>query len=408
VAIEIEDLRSRWPAQLFVAEGREMRRLGYRDEHDLGWLVDEAFADGLGYQLFRDVDSFSYRGHWRPPQQPAIATFDPWSETETSGRRPTRAPTGERASVQLFDHLLAIAPEIPAPIRRRYYLERRRPANEPHRLTRSLLAEQVAACLQELNEFGYFEQSFGSTCPDADSDPNDNGDAMLRERVFGQTRHDGADITLWPPSVPNVAAWDEEVTLSVIEALYDLVARPRTRYWHDFHSGWDYSDYSRSSGREVFLWRINELLDRSHLGLGLAPSGEDRGLVVQTLPDQRQELLERALALDAERATKERVDHAVATFRRRGGSTRADKRAAVLSLHHILERHRDSLKAHLLRRDEAALFEIANNFDMRHHKLDQRDEYGDEFLDWVFWWYLATVELIQRLGSRGSVGGEGN
>jgi len=408
VAVEIVDLRRRWPAELFVVEGREMRERGYRDERDLGWLVDEAFADGLGYELFREVDSFSYRGQWRPPQQPAIENFDPWSETESNGYKPTGVPTGERASVQLIDHLLAIAPEIPAVTRRHYYLERRRPVNEPLPLTGSLLGEAVAACLQELNESGYFEQSFGSTCEDADSDPNGTGHAMLRERVFGQSPQAGVEVRLWPPSLPTVAAWDEEVMLSAIEALYDLVARPRTRHWHEFYSEWDYSDYSRASGQAVYLWRINELLDRSDLGLHLATSGEDRGLLVQTLTDERQELVERALTMDSAPATKERVEHAVATFRRRGGSTRADKRAAVLSLHHVLERNRDSLKAHLLKKDEAALFDIANNFDMRHHKLDQRDEYGDEFLDWVYWWYLATVELIQRVVSRAPVGEDSN
>ncbi|MGW1616541.1 hypothetical protein ACWCQZ_45340 [Streptomyces sp. NPDC002285] len=39
-----------------------------------------------------------------------------------------------------------------------------------------------------------------------------------------------------------------------------------------------------------------------------------------------------------------------------------------------------------------ALFEIANRYDLR-----QRGDYGEPFLDWIFWWYLATVELANRI-----------
>jgi hypothetical protein len=30
----------------------------------------------------------------------------------------------------------------------------------------------------------------------------------------------------------------------------------------------------------------------------------------------------------------------------------------------------------------------------------QRGDYDPVFLDWVFWWYLATVELTDRLLAR--------
>jgi hypothetical protein len=30
-------------------------------------------------------------------------------------------------------------------------------------------------------------------------------------------------------------------------------------------------------------------------------------------------------------------------------------------------------------------------------RADQRDDHDEAFLDRVFWWYLATVELINRL-----------
>ena len=66
-------------------------------------------------------------------------------------------------------------------------------------------------------------------------------------------------------------------------------------------------------------------------------------------------------------------------------------------LAHVLERRRSLLKDKLLRSDEGALFRIANEFAIRHENEKQRSDYDPVFLDWVFWWYLATIELTDRL-----------
>lgn len=53
-------------------------------------------------------------------------------------------------------------------------------------------------------------------------------------------------------------------------------------------------------------------------------------------------------------------------------------------------------EAHLLRKDERSLFQIANEFALRHERERERTDYAPDFLDWVFWWYLATIELSDR------------
>jgi hypothetical protein len=63
----------------------------------------------------------------------------------------------------------------------------------------------------------------------------------------------------------------------------------------------------------------------------------------------------------------------------------------------VLEERRALLRQELLSRDESSLFEIANNYALRHRNENQRNEYAQEFLDWVFWLYAATVELTDRL-----------
>ena len=63
----------------------------------------------------------------------------------------------------------------------------------------------------------------------------------------------------------------------------------------------------------------------------------------------------------------------------------------------VLEARRALLKDVLVTKDESALFEIANKFAIRHQDARQHSDYDPVFLDWVFWWYLATVELTTRV-----------
>ncbi len=93
------------------------------------------------------------------------------------------------------------------------------------------------------------------------------------------------------------------------------------------------------------------------------------------------------------------VDHAIATFRARDADVPA-KRTAIVTLAGILEANRALPKAQLFRKDEGALFHIANEFDLRHRDASQRADYDPAFVDWVFWTYLATVELVDRLLQR--------
>lgn len=102
---------------------------------------------------------------------------------------------------------------------------------------------------------------------------------------------------------------------------------------------------------------------------------------------------------------RDEVAHAVALFRAREAS-RHQQRSAIVALAGILEHRRALLKEELPRKDEAPLFEIANKFDLRHRKPDQHADYDDAFLEWVFYWYLATVHLTNQLLVRQHASGD--
>lgn len=59
---------------------------------------------------------------------------------------------------------------------------------------------------------------------------------------------------------------------------------------------------------------------------------------------------------------------------------------AIVDLAGVLERHRKLVKATFTRKDEAALFEIANKFDLRHRDAGQRGDYDLDFFEWLFQW----------------------
>jgi hypothetical protein len=171
--------------------------------------------------------------------------------------------------------------------------------------------------------------------------------------------------------------WPEELFFDVIEALHDMVARPRRRRWHDFCEDWDYLDFARSPGQAVYRWRTNEVLARSELPLRLAGAGEEAGQLVHIAGDECDDLVARVIAVEYDRDTRA---HAIALFRGRGVGV-PDKRSAIVALLGLLEDRRDLVKTELLSKDEGALFSIANQFALRHRRADQRADYADAYLD---------------------------
>jgi hypothetical protein len=82
-----------------------------------------------------------------------------------------------------------------------------------------------------------------------------------------------------------------------------------------------------------------------------------------------------------------------------------ERRDAIRDLADVLEYLRPRLKTALTKKDEAALFEIANNFGIRHHNAEQRTDYDKPiWYSWIFYYYLATihaaVRLIERSGGK--------
>jgi hypothetical protein len=62
----------------------------------------------------------------------------------------------------------------------------------------------------------------------------------------------------------------------------------------------------------------------------------------------------------------------------------------------ILESLRPKLKNVISTKDEDDLFNIANNFGIRHKNERQKIDYDPLWLSWMFYYYLATIHFVTR------------
>jgi len=364
----------RWPAALLRSEALAL--LAYRgsrrgDRVEL--LLSEAFADRTPRDEFR-----------------AVGLAD--SLAGATGRLSVAEKlSAEFAQINFLRRLSEYPAEEPVALQPYYAARRGRPlTGSPTAVERSeQLRREWARLVEDLRGRGYLQRAAPRPCLHDPAPPPPESKAIeaVIEQRLGVAR-------LWPLE-PH--AWDEDTFCTLVEVVHDLVARPRMRWWDSgCDCDWHYSAFAVAPGRDLYRWRVNRLLDRFDAGLQLAANGHDAGRLVSLVDDGRALLVEQALASSTDTGD---VAHAIALFRGRAASPK-DKRSAIVTLIRILERNRALLKAQLFSKDEGALFQIANEFDLRHSTAMQKTEYDDAFLDWLFWWYLATIELTHRLSAR--------
>lgn len=372
---QAEDYVLRWPLEVFRSRLSDLinqhirgQLAGWADQVEL--LLDDAFDSD------RPVDTFR--------SMPDSAVADPW-DAATPARTPSTQPPTTRRRRLLIDMLQA-ADSFPHEIHRRPYRSQRGQQNgAAATVSPTAAVARFVSLVNDLDERGYFERAFQKDCVD---DPRSIDPSVLIEEELGEP-------DLWPLSIDRLTG-NLEVFLDLIEVLGEFVAAPQNRQSHSYGGcGWHHRDFDIQMGRDVYFWLMNRLLDRTEFDLQLATSGEDRGRLVETHGDARNDLVTATIA-GADADTRNPIEHAIALFRRRG-ATVEDKRSACVALAGVLERRRSLLREELFRKDEGALFQIANEFDVRHRSESQKGDYDPIFLDWIFWWYLGTIELTDRI-----------
>ncbi|WP_344384659.1 hypothetical protein [Streptomyces thermolineatus] len=368
MSLDLSNYELTWPVSLFVSEGeRIIASAGSSWADRAEWLMTEALSGSTAVADFSEMVNHH--------------EVDPWGGTASGWGRSGPAVMTKH---EWFSEVISRASEIRlAAAPRPYWPQRQARGLSTNGSTAHDAQRDFARIVGDFVDNGYLVEHFGEECVD---DPNALPDASaLIERRLGIPG-------LWPLAPET---WDKDTFYGLIEVLHDLVSRPRMRRYHDYCScGWHHSEFHNGPARILYRTKVNELLRAAGVQYELAAEGEDLGRLVAVTDDARSQLVHRALHDSPPDVTPD-VRHAIALYRSRDASSES-KRSAIFNLGRVLEERRALIKDQL-GKDEGALFEIANRFDLRHRRADQRGEYDEAFLDWIFWWYLGTVELTNEL-----------
>ena len=237
---------------------------------------------------------------------------------------------------------------------------------------------------------GYLQEAFGYSCVDSGDVPGKLG-SDIEAYMLRKLRKTG----LWPITA-NCEDCKEEDLFDIIEFLFDQVSKPKNTggYYHSYNNcGWHYKIFDKKPGQGEFRAEINQLLCDYDKGYELSADGE-----ILELPEAGMEsLLETELPECDPQNVKAKVSHATLKFRRYRSSIE-ERREAVRELADVLEFLRPKLKTIITKKDESDLFEIANEFAIRHHNKSQKTEYDQSiWLTWMFYFYLATIHAVIEL-----------
>jgi hypothetical protein len=358
--LDLTDYELAWPPELFAAEAARILGRPGLGQQAIDLLLREAFRDDNAAE---DVSSLASHSGFGSDQIPRSLS-DIVTELAGSARNIRRSSAPRPYWPQRHGQ------EVPGT-----YLDARQ------------ARRGFADLIQELESRGYLDQVFPRPCVDGD-EPETDPSAELEKRL--------GIPGLWPLAPDE---WDDDTFYGLIEVYHDLVSRPRVRDYHDFaQCGWHYSHFATTTGREVYRWKANNLLVAAGLSYRLADRGEDLGRLVEIFDDGRTWLVAKSIE-NAQLDVADRVRHAIALFRGRT-ATAEEKRSAAIALAGILEERRQLIRDELMTGDEGSLFHIANKFAIRHRNEQQLGDYDPAFLDWIFWWYLGTVELTNRIIAR--------
>ena len=194
---------------------------------------------------------------------------------------------------------------------------------------------------------------------------------------------------LWPIETW-IRAYSEDDLFDVVELLYDLVSKPMEM--PHLYDGIIIT-YSGEQGRREFQDSINNILRDYQDGYELSEGGE-----ILSIGDLGfEDLFNEELPVHDPENIDDKIKIAVFKFRRHHSSI-DDKKDALRDLAAVLEFLRPKIKDLTISKDTDALFNIANNFAIRHHNQVQQKDYDKPiWFTWTFYTHLATIHAIIKL-----------
>lgn len=189
----------------------------------------------------------------------------------------------------------------------------------------------------------------------------------------------------------------EENLFDTIEFLYHHISKPGSYIQMISETGYNYYDYDgydEVTGKLEYRIQANIILANYRAGYELSELGE----ILSIGSDGLEEILNaEILEYDNENVDK-KVKAAIHKWKNRNLSI-DERKQAVIDLADVFEwlKKTDKLSLALVKKDESTLFDIANNFSLRHHNPNQRSNYDKNiWYSWMFHFYLATYHAVIR------------
>jgi hypothetical protein len=238
---------------------------------------------------------------------------------------------------------------------------------------------------------GYFQEALGYVCVDTGFTSG-----TLGQDIEGVLLIELRKKNLTPIRA-KIESYTEDDMFDMIEFLYENCSKPIERHWHSWSEcGWHCSTFEREPGKSEFREKTNKILALYDKGYELSNDGEILSLADTGLDA----LFEAPLPTVDQQNVSVRVEVARTKFRRYRSSM-DERRDAIRDLADVLEYLRPQLKQVLTKEDESDLFNIANNFGIRHHRQGQKTDYDKPiWYSWLFYYYLATIHAAVRLIER--------
>lgn len=241
---------------------------------------------------------------------------------------------------------------------------------------------------RRFRDLDYFQEAFGYECVDAGFVQGTLGEDFEGAILIAIRKEN-----LWPIR-DRVERYSEDDLFDVLEFLFDNISKPIDGYFHSYNNcGTHYSTFNRLQGQQEFRAALNPILSSYSTGFELSERGE-----ILNLPHAGMaSLLGASLPHHDPDNIEARIQAATDRFRRHGASLE-DRKHALRDLADVLEFVRPRVKNVLSSKDEADLFNIVNNFGVRHHNDRQKTDYDASiWYSWMFYFYLATLHACLRL-----------
>ena len=275
-------------------------------------------------------------------------------------------------------------------IKRNYYSVRTGKITPDQQVNFEVLKKLFSVTYNKLNTDGYFQKYFGIDCQDGYI-PGELGEE-IDAIMFVNLRKENL-YPIWK-NLPN---YTEDDFFDVIEFLHDHCSKGLNGYYHNWNNcGYHYEEFNDIEGQKYFRETLNPILREYKDGFEISESGEILFLSDNGLSN----LFEADIPTNDKDNVSNKINSAILKFRRHK-STLDDRREAIRELADVLEYLRPSIKLHLNKKDDNDIFNIANNFGIRHHNKDQQTEYDKAiWYSWIFYYFLATLHAVLRMTNK--------